>query len=49
MYIVDAVAPLVATLAAVTDEDTRIYIAHGRNRQVGFMHLFTLVPSCSVD
>jgi Lysine methyltransferase len=33
MYIDDAVAPLVQTLAAVSDVNTLIYIAHGRNRQ----------------
>ena len=33
MYIDDAVQPLVQTLAAVSDDSTRIYIAHGRNRQ----------------
>ena len=33
MYIHDAVAPLVQTLAAASDENTRIYLAHGRNRQ----------------
>ena len=33
MYIDDAVAPLIQTLVAVSDENTHIYIAHGRNRQ----------------
>lgn len=33
MYIDEAVKPLVQTLAAVSDQATRIYIAHGRNRQ----------------
>jgi Lysine methyltransferase len=33
MYIDDAVKPLVKTLAAVSNDSTRIYIAHGRNRQ----------------
>lgn len=33
MYIDDAVVPLVQTLAAASDKNTRIYIAHGRNRQ----------------
>lgn len=33
MYIDDAVKPLVATLRAVSTAKTRIYVAHGRNRQ----------------
>ena len=33
MYIDDAVAPLVKTLAAVSAPHTYIYVAHGRNRQ----------------
>jgi hypothetical protein len=33
MYIDNAVVPLVRTLVAASDENTRIYIAHGRNRQ----------------
>lgn len=33
MYVEDAVSDLVQTLACAADQDTEIYIAHGRNRQ----------------
>lgn len=33
MYVEDAVSDLVKTLACASDQDTEIYIAHGRNRQ----------------
>ncbi len=34
-YIAEAVAPLVASLVALSGPATEVYISHGRNRQVG--------------
>lgn len=41
MYVEDAVSDLLQTLASTSDQDTEIYIAHGRNRQAeaAFVHL----------
>ena len=33
MYIIEAIPALVCTLCAVSDAQTRVFLAHGRNRQ----------------
>ena len=33
MYVEDAVSDLLKTLVCASDQDTEMYIAHGRNRQ----------------
>jgi hypothetical protein len=44
MYIDGAVAPLVATLREVSNPKTRIYIAHGRNRQAEASYMAAAKP-----
>ena len=57
MYIAEAIPDLVKTLVAASSPATRIYIAHGRNRQAEQLFLqcckgklsVTAVPSSQLD